>query len=200
MPIKEEYTVNEVASILQTNPETVRKWIKEGKLAAIPGNSKKEGMRIEEPSLEDFLADNPKYTKSAYITAAAAILTGGIAIPASVIINAQRKARETAQKEDDALTNARIRTTDMIRLLEEEISQESQTILEKRKLKTQLEKEIREKENRIANIKQMISDLESDDSEKKSQKTSSNKKLTISEVSGSRKMRLGKVHKKKADA
>ena len=160
MPFKEEYTVNEVASILQTNPETVRKWIKEGKLSAIPGNSKKEGMRIDERSLGSFLSDNPKYTTQAYITATLAILTGGVSIPASIIFNAQKHAKEKYNK--DSLSNSRIKASDIIRLLEAEISQEEETIAEKTKLLEDLEKEIHYKTERIENIKEMIIDLQSE--------------------------------------
>ena len=134
MSSKEEYTVNEVASILQTNPETVRKWIKERKLAAIQGNSKKEGMRINESALESFLSKYPKYTTQAYITATLAILTGGISIPASIIFNAQKRARESSQ--NDLIGNSRIKSSDIIRLLEAEITQETKQTLQTMKKKS----------------------------------------------------------------
>ena len=53
--MKDFFTVNELALIFQTNPETIRKWIKSGKLDAIKGNSKKEGMRITPKALQMFL-------------------------------------------------------------------------------------------------------------------------------------------------
>lgn len=199
MPIKEEYTVNEVAAIFQTNPETVRKWVKEGKLHAVQGNSKKEGMRIDEPSLESFLVDNPKYTQSAYITAMLALLTGGISIPASIILRAQRQAQEQLEAEKEFVANSRIKTSDIIRLLKEEISQEEAAIAEKEIVLKSLEAEINNKYERIANIKQMIDDLNNDN---RTESKNENKKrgLTVGGVSGSKKMRLGRVHTKKPNS
>lgn len=182
MTIKEEYTVNEVASILQTNPETVRKWIKEGKLTAIPGNSKKEGMRIDEPALESFLAENPKYTTPAYITATLAILTGGISIPASIILNAQKRAQRNAKKERDSLYNSRIKASDIVRLLQEEISQEEKTIAEKSKLIESIEREINDKLDRIENIKQMITDLQNEENHESAKYSYKNSKDTNTKV------------------
>lgn len=194
MSSKEEYTVNEVASILQTNPETVRKWIKERKLAAIQGNSKKEGMRINESALESFLSKYPKYTTQAYITATLAILTGGISIPASIIFNAQKRARENFQ--NDLIGNSRIKSSDIIRLLEAEITQEEEAIAEKIKSLESLEKEIHDKNERIAHIKEMICDLE------KEQNTQNSKKdLTVHAVSASKDIpSMGRKHIKKSDA
>ena len=193
MLFKEEYTVNEVASILQTNPETVRKWIKKGDLSATPGNSKKEGMRIDESALESFLSENPKYTAQAYITATLAILTGGVSIPASIIFNAQRHAK--AKKQQDSICNSRIKASVIIQLLEDEIKQELETIDEKEKQLESIEKEIADRNDRIDRIKEMIIDLQS---EQKAQ--ISKKDLTVGGVSGSKKMRLGRTHKKKTDS
>ncbi len=54
------FTVKEVAELLQTNPETVRRWIREDKLKA-DWNTKKEGNAISENALSDFLNSSPKY-------------------------------------------------------------------------------------------------------------------------------------------
>lgn len=203
MRIKNEYTVSEIAEIFQTEPETVRKWIKGNKLLATKGNSNKEGMRVSEASLQKFLSENSvKYSKTAFITATAAILTGGTSLAASLIIKANRDKRN--------LSEAKIKSSDMINLLEEELKQELETVAEKKELLESLVKEIDEKNERISFIKNMITELEevetlnrhsesdgyssnSDDSAQLIQK----KDLTVGGVSGSRKMRLGRVHKKK---
>lgn len=56
------YTVKEIAELLDTNPETVRRWIRDGKLQAVT-NSKKEGENkvILEGALNAFLKTFPKY-------------------------------------------------------------------------------------------------------------------------------------------
>lgn len=59
------YTVSQIASKLNVNPETVRRWIREGKLNAITSSCRKKGSRIDEKSLSDFLDKNPRYKISA---------------------------------------------------------------------------------------------------------------------------------------
>lgn len=59
------YTVSQIASKLDVNPETVRRWIRDGRLDAIRSSCKKKGSRIDEKSLSDFLDKNPRYKISA---------------------------------------------------------------------------------------------------------------------------------------
>ena len=54
------YSVKEIAEMLNTNPETVRRWIREKKLDATI-KSKKSGHIIYESSLQSFLKSSPKY-------------------------------------------------------------------------------------------------------------------------------------------
>lgn len=54
------FTVKQVAEILKTNEETVRRWIRSGKLGATL-NSKKSGHVISADSLNRFLSSTPKY-------------------------------------------------------------------------------------------------------------------------------------------
>lgn len=55
------YSVKEIAEMMNTNPETVRRWIRSGKLKAVQ-TSRKEGNQVSPEELEDFLERNPKYT------------------------------------------------------------------------------------------------------------------------------------------
>ena len=59
------YTVLQIASKLNVNPETVRRWIREGRLKAIKSSCRKKGSRIDEKSLSDFLDKNQRYKISA---------------------------------------------------------------------------------------------------------------------------------------
>ena len=54
------YTVNDVSKMLSVNPETVRRWIRNGNLISVK-SSNKNGNKISEIALEDFIRDNPKY-------------------------------------------------------------------------------------------------------------------------------------------
>ena len=155
MEIKNEYTVNEVAEIFQTNPETVRKWIKTEKLTAYKGNSKKEGMRITEKSLEKFLSVYPKYTKTAFTSSAAALITGGTALAGSLI------ATVLLSKYSDELEiqHSKIKSEDLIPLLKEEIELEKETLNQKKAEFEKIKKEIEEHDKRIKNVKTLIDEL-----------------------------------------
>ena len=53
-------TVLEVAARLKLNPETVRRWIREGKLPAIKLGPTNAGWRVRASDLDHWLASRPK--------------------------------------------------------------------------------------------------------------------------------------------
>lgn len=55
------YTITDISERLNINPETVRRWIRNGKLKAELSGSKKGGYKISEASYRDFIKNNPKY-------------------------------------------------------------------------------------------------------------------------------------------
>ena len=57
------YSVKEIADMLDTNPETVRRWIRSGKLEAIQ-KSRKGGNVVTKAMLDAFLKTSPKYARS----------------------------------------------------------------------------------------------------------------------------------------
>ena len=57
------YTVKEIADTLKTNPETVRRWIRSGKLISTM-TSTKSGNVITEESFNNFIKATPKYASS----------------------------------------------------------------------------------------------------------------------------------------
>ena len=54
------YTVKEIAETLKTNPETVRRWIRSGKLSSTM-TSTKAGNIVTEDALNKFIKETPKY-------------------------------------------------------------------------------------------------------------------------------------------
>ena len=56
----ETYSVKQIADMLNTKPETVRRWIRTGKLSA-EQSSRKNGNVINEKDLQKFLKSSPKY-------------------------------------------------------------------------------------------------------------------------------------------
>lgn len=53
----ELYTVRDIAKMLSVNEETVRRWIREGKLDAERGNGR-QGSKVSDTALKRFLQDN----------------------------------------------------------------------------------------------------------------------------------------------
>lgn len=60
------YTVKQVAEKLNVNEETVRRWIRSGKMDAV-STSRKGGYKISLLDLNKFYDSHPKYTKEADI-------------------------------------------------------------------------------------------------------------------------------------
>lgn len=54
------YSVKEIADILNTNPETVRRWIRSGKLTSTM-TSNKSGNMVSADALNKFIKETPKY-------------------------------------------------------------------------------------------------------------------------------------------
>ena len=73
------YTVKQIAEMLKTNEETVRRWIRSGKLGASLA-SKKEGHVITADSLNKFINATPKYASAIAGTFAASPLALSVAI------------------------------------------------------------------------------------------------------------------------
>lgn len=57
----QQYTTKDVGALLHVPPETVRRWVREGRLEADRSHGKRTGNIISEEQLMDFLAENPKY-------------------------------------------------------------------------------------------------------------------------------------------
>lgn len=90
------YTVKEIADLLGTNPETVRRWIRDGKLQAV-ANSKRKGENkvILEGALKAFLKATPKYaaTLAAPLTLGVGAATLGVLGVTNAVL-AVRNAKE----------------------------------------------------------------------------------------------------------
>ena len=71
------YTVKEIAALLQINPETVRRWIRDGKMGA-DITTRKSGNVISEDAFNAFLKSFPKYEaiKSNTLLLSAATILG----------------------------------------------------------------------------------------------------------------------------
>lgn len=59
----EVFSVKQVASMLDANEETVRRWVRSGLLKA-DLSSKKDGFKIKDIDLDVFIAKHPRYKKT----------------------------------------------------------------------------------------------------------------------------------------
>ena len=78
-----EYNVKQISEMLDTNPETVRRWIRSGKLEA-EQTSKKGGNVVSEEALRKFLQSTPKY--AGLLAGAAIAATPVMGLPMGAII------------------------------------------------------------------------------------------------------------------
>lgn len=143
------YSVKEISEMLNTNPETVRRWIRKGKLdAAI--ESKKGGHIVYEAALQEFLRSSPKYAATAKSS-----LTGA-AVISSIMVGGL-----IAQKliDSEQLKKARISNNDIIKFLQGEIQKSLDAIKTKEITITQLHKQIEADKSQIANFQKLIDSL-----------------------------------------
>ena len=96
------YNVKQIADMLNTQPETVRRWIRSGKLYAEKA-SRKDGHVVTESDLNKFLKSSPKYASmaggligvAAALPVAAVPVVGGIA---ATYLAAAKKAKENGDE------------------------------------------------------------------------------------------------------
>ena len=121
--------------MLNTNPETVRRWICSGKLEAIQ-ESRKGGNVVTKSMLDAFLKTSPKYTGIATgllaspvgLTTATAAIVGGI-LAQQLIKN-------------DEIKNAHVNTSEIRKLLLGNIQSSKEIIARKKKSIKHLQEEI----------------------------------------------------------
>lgn len=158
----EFYTVKDIANMLSVNEETVRRWIREGKLEAERGSGR-QGSKISDTALKSFLGENKGLiTSTASTTLGIGVLAGAAGIISPIVgfgtpliggallgINVMKKLK--SQKHD----NKSIK----LDLMEEEFE------LEKKKAQlsveiSRLENEVNLIESQINKIKQLRKEIE----------------------------------------
>ena len=138
------YSVKEIAEMLNTNPETVRRWIRDKKLDATI-ESKKGGHIIYEAALQEFLRSSPKYASIAKTSIA------GAAVLSTVVVGGLVAAQKLIDL--DQLKKARISTQDVILFLQGEIQKSQDAIKSKEATIHQLQKQLLPTNRKYPNIK-----------------------------------------------
>ena len=135
------YSVKQIAELLGTNPETVRRWIRDNKMTAAQV-SRKDGNIVTEAELERFIMATPKYFSKRKASASLAAMSSvvGIAALAGGIVARALLGYFDGKNSIDV----RVRPEDFKEYLQKNIAKLSGTILQKQALIHQTEAEINE--------------------------------------------------------
>ena len=147
------YSVKEIADILNTNPETVRRWIRSGKLEAIQ-ESRKGGNVVTKSMLDAFLKNSPKYTGIAtgFLASPVGLTTATAAIVGGILVQQLIK--------NDEIKNAHVNTLEIRKLLLANIQSSKENIARKKKSIKYLQKEIAEEQQRIDEAEKIINEID----------------------------------------
>lgn len=149
------YSVKQIADMLNTKPETVRRWIRSGKLKA-EQSSRKDGNVITEGDLNNFLKSSPKY--ASFIAGAIGSITGPIAaIPLAGGIVATYLAMCKMEKDRE---NPSFSKNVVKKYLKEEIARRDASMKQKLKTIKQMQQEIANDQQQISECKFVLSQLE----------------------------------------
>lgn len=155
------YTVKEISELLNTNPETVRRWIRSGKLKAVQG-SRKGGNAITEDALQGFLKNTPKYASIAASSLSKNITSTNVLSVAigSVIGGILGAAAVEFLDNEEKAKNAQISSESIAEHLKKSISQKEESIQRKQDAIKTLEDEIEEERRQIEMLQKTIVSIE----------------------------------------
>lgn len=145
------YSVQQIAQMLSTNPETVRRWIRDKKLNAVQV-SRKDGNVITEAELQRFLKASPKYVPR--FTASLMVASPAVGIP--LIIGGYIGSKVAGYLDEKKEYDVRIRQEDIEKYLAENITLHTESIKRKRASIKHLEEEIQTEEQQLEQLKYLL--------------------------------------------
>lgn len=135
--------------MLQVNPETVRRWIRDKKLGA-QKISNKGGNKILESELRAFLKTSPGYAASL-----SSLLVGGVAASAVILATyATGKAVEVNE-----IKKAKVDSEAIQDFIQSEIASHKALVSQKMESVRQIEKEIAAEQNRIKGLEAILESI-----------------------------------------
>ena len=148
----------QVADILKTNPETVRRWIRSGKLKA-EKTSNKTGNVILESSLENFGKIMPKYNQlianNLVHYSASSTLIGAATVLTASIIGGIYKSKE------EEIDKSKIDFKELKKIVLVELNSRKKALIEKEKTLAMLEKDISDEKEKINDLSELLSKISS---------------------------------------
>lgn len=145
------YSVQQIAEMLGTNPETVRRWIRDKKLNAVQV-SRKDGNVVTEAELQRFLKASPKYMPR--FTASLMAIKPAISIP--LVIGGFIGSKVAGYLDEKKEYDVRIRQEDIEKYLTENIALHTESIKRKRASIKHLEEEIQTEEQQLEQLKYLL--------------------------------------------
>jgi excisionase family DNA binding protein len=144
------YSVKEISEMLGTSQETVRRWIRDGKLNASQ-ESRKGGNSVTEADFQKFLKKSPKYATIAAGAVAAAVPIVGVPLAFGGLVSGiVGAAAEKGKQEND------LDPDEVMVALSEGIKQSEKNIKRKRETVAQLENEIAQEEKQVDALRDAI--------------------------------------------
>ena len=135
------YSVKQIAEMLGTNPETVRRWIRDDKLKAVQV-SRKDGNIVTEVELERFIKATPKYFSK--LSASIGMMSMSPAVGIGALAGGIVASALLGYYEVKNSVNMRVRPEDFKEYLQQNIVKLNSTILQKQALIDQTKVEINE--------------------------------------------------------
>ena len=144
----ESYSVKQIAEMLDTNPETVRRWIRDKKLDSVQV-SRKDGNVVTEAELLRFLKASPKYLPKYR----ASVFAAGPVAGASIVLAGLLGSKLLAYLDDKKNYDVRVRTEDIEKYIKDSIAAHSDAVNKKEAAIKQLQAEIETEEQQIEQLK-----------------------------------------------
>lgn len=145
------YTVFDVANLVGKNPETVRRWIRSGKLRAAQ-SSRKDGNVVLEDDLYRFLRSSPKYTGLASAMVAANSMLAFTAVVAG-LVGSVLASKAAGKKDMENLAE------DVRKKLNDTIAESEDVIARRRNTIAELQAEIEAQEQQIKDCRIALEQL-----------------------------------------
>ena len=150
------YSVKDIADMLNTNPETVRRWIRAGKLKA-DQTSRKDGNMVREDDLYKYLRSTTKYAAIATDLAATnpflALTTAvGAGVLGAIVTSLAAKPPKNGRE-------VRILSDDVKRTRKKNITESEETIERKRAAIAELQAEINKEQQQIRDYETALEHL-----------------------------------------
>lgn len=150
------YSVKDIADMLNTNPETVRRWIRAGKLKA-DQTSRKDGNMVREDDLYKYLRSTTKYAAIATDLAATnpflALTTAvGAGVLGAIVTSLAAKPTKNGRE-------VRILSDDVKRTLKKNITESEETIKRKKAAIAELHAEINKEQQQIRDYETALEHL-----------------------------------------